>query len=396
MLISSVPIAAICTGVAVTLFYSASYYLFPALLNFWLDTLSISKNNLTFAFSLSLFVQAFAFPFYGRLIDRGYGLILILICPIMIGLSLLYLSYAAELYIVFLSGWISVNFFAAGCTYNMVFSIITMAEKKDTRRTIIIITLIAGFASTITFPIMTYFASTHGWKLAIMIIGISIIIIGTPMLYAGMKNYVIVEVPKKLQNNHKIFLPIDSKLLLLSLPFFLIALNHQMLVSHIIPLLLEKGLEFKMAIIIASLFGPFQVVGRMIILFFGEKISDTNSLFYIFYMTVISLLFLYVTHISPTLAFIFILLEASAYGITSIILPLISKDVLGMSDFGQKFGYVSVFYAIGLSCGPWIGSLIWTNSNYDFVIIFIILSSIIGLLICYLLKYKYFKSLPKK
>ena len=111
MLISSVPIAAICTGVAVTLFYSASYYLFPALLNFWLDTLSISKNNLRFAFSLSLFVQAFAFPFYGGLIDRGYGLILILICPIMIGLSLLYLSYAAELYIVFLSGWISVNFF---------------------------------------------------------------------------------------------------------------------------------------------------------------------------------------------------------------------------------------------------------------------------------------------
>ena len=235
----------------------------------------------------------------------------------MIGLSLLYLSYAAELYIVFLSGWISVNFFAAGCTYNMVFSIITMAEKKDTKRTIIIITLIAGFASTITFPIMTYFASTHGWKLAIMIIGISIIIIGTPMLYAGMKNYVIVEVPKKLQNNHKIFLPIDSKLLLLW--------------------------------------------------------------------------FCYVF-----LWFYYVFLWVCSNGIPSIILPLISKDVLGMSDFGQKFGYVSVFYAIGLSCGPWIGSLIWTNSNYDFVIIFIILSSIIGLLICYLLKYKYFKSLPKK
>ena len=48
---------------------------------------------------------------------------------------------------------------------------------------------------------------------------------------------------------------------LLGLTFFLLAFNHGMVISHMLPMLGDRGLSDNLAVLAASMIGPMQVTG---------------------------------------------------------------------------------------------------------------------------------------
>ena len=60
-------------AVGQTLVWAGLYYLFPALLLRWEQSLGWSKADLTAAITLAIFVSALAAPLAGRLIDASAG-----------------------------------------------------------------------------------------------------------------------------------------------------------------------------------------------------------------------------------------------------------------------------------------------------------------------------------
>jgi len=262
-------------GISVTFCYSSYAYLFSALLQTWETELNISRNKLTFANSLGLMIHGFLLPYLGKLVDRNYSFIMMWLCPLLLGFSVINLAFV-NTYYEFIIAWVLVSATAGGCLYTMIFSVLTINLKKDIKNSIAIITLIAGLASTYTYPTATYLTESFNWRTTVLIFGIVNILISAPANYFGFKT--IIHQEKNFNSNtttekqENIFY--NPKFWLLCSPLFVFGFNAGAIITHIIPMMQEKNLSLTMAVLIASLFGPGQIIGRILIMTYGRNKSN--------------------------------------------------------------------------------------------------------------------------
>lgn len=144
-----------------TLAWAAIYYLFPALLLHWEETLGWSKADLTGAITLGVPMSALASPAAGRIIDLGKAPVLLPASACLSGLGLLALSMVTQLWHFYLV-WGVIGIAMAGCLYEPCFALITRTCGQNARAGIIFVTLMAGFASTLSFPTMHVLTQIHG------------------------------------------------------------------------------------------------------------------------------------------------------------------------------------------------------------------------------------------
>ena len=261
-------------------------YLFSALLLTWENELGISRNNLTFIYSLGLVVHSLLLPFLGKIVDRNLSFPMMWTSPILLGLSVIYLS-SVDTYGGFLLAWILVSATSGGCLYTMLFSVITINLKSKAKTSIAIITLFAGFASTYTFPTATYLTEQYDWRFTVFIFGILNILISSPANYFGFKNIILKEfkkIEKKTDQNSKIKIILkDFRFWLFSFSLFVIGFNIGAITTHVIPMLQEKGMSLSQAVLTASLFGPGQVIGRILVMIYGSDKSNLKLFVICFY-----------------------------------------------------------------------------------------------------------------
>ncbi|MDH5798979.1 MAG: MFS transporter, partial [Paracoccaceae bacterium] len=176
--------AIILLAVGQTLAWAGIYYVFPALLLRWEETLGWTKAELTGALTLAIAVSAILSPFTGRIIDSGRGPALMGGSAVLGGLGLLALSQVQALW-QFYTIWLVIGAAMAGGLYEPCFAIVTRNKGDKARGGIIFITLIAGFASTISFPTVHYLAEGMGWRNTLLIFGLIEILAVAPILGLG-------------------------------------------------------------------------------------------------------------------------------------------------------------------------------------------------------------------
>ena len=356
-------------------------YLFSALLLTWENKLGISRNNLTFIYSLGLVVHSLLLPFLGKFVDRNLSFPMMWISPILLGLSVIYLSLV-DTYGGFLVAWILVSATSGGCLYTILFSVITINLKSKAKTSIAIITLFAGFASTYTFPTATYLTEQYDWRFTVFIFGIINILISSPANYFGFKNIIRKEfknIEKQNNQNSKLNIILkDYRFWLFSFSLFVIGFNIGAITTHVIPMLQEKGMSLSLAVLTASMFGPGQVIGRILVMIFGGNKSNLKLFVICFYSMVVGMIFLSFININHYLAFLFVLFNSSAYGSMAILKPLVQNDAFGQKNFGNLHGILALQYMIGSILGPWIGSLVWNIGGYDLLILVFLILAIIG------------------
>ena len=176
-------------GISVTFCYSSFVYLFSALLQTWETELNVSRNNLTFAYSLGLMIHSLLLPYLGKLVDRNYSFIMMWLSPLLMGFSVIYLAFV-NTYYEFVIAWLLVSATSAGCLYTMIFSVLTINLKNNTKNSIAIITLIAGLASTYTFPTATYLTESFNWRTTVLIFGMVNVLVSAPANYFGFKTII--------------------------------------------------------------------------------------------------------------------------------------------------------------------------------------------------------------
>ena len=366
-------------GVSVTFCYSSYAYLFSALLQTWETELNISRNKLTFAYSLGLMIHGLLLPYLGKLVDRNYSFIMMWLSPLLLGFSVINLAFV-NTYFEFIIAWVLVSVTAGGCLYTMIFSVLTINLKQDIKNSIAIITLIAGLASTYTYPTATYLTESFNWRTTVLIFGIVNILISAPANYFGFKT--IIHQEKNFNSNtntekqENIFY--NPKFWLLCFPLFVFGFNAGAIITHIIPMMQEKNLSLTMAVLIASLFGPGQIIGRILIMTYGRNKSNIGLFVLCFYSSLIGIIFLYFINFSFYLAFLFILFNSAAFGSMAILKPLVQNDIFGKMNFGKIHGILAICFMSGSIAGPWIGSLIWSVGGYNLLIILFFILAICG------------------
>jgi MFS family permease len=251
----------IALGTTQTLAWASSYYL-PAILADPIGRdLGVSANWIFAAFSASLVISALLGPRIGRQIDLvgGRSVLSFSNLTLAAGLALLGATYSIPVLIV---AWLLLGV-GMGCgLYDAAFAALGRIYGDAARRSITGITLIAGFASTVGWPLTALGLESIGWRNTCFAWAVAHILIGLPinllMLPAvkGAKAAVAAAV--------KPHIPIDRTMVLLAFTFAAAWSVTGAMAAHMPRILETAGATTLQAVAAGALFGPAQVFARII------------------------------------------------------------------------------------------------------------------------------------
>lgn len=358
---------------AQTLVWAGLYYLFPALLSHWEADLGFEKTTLALGLSLALVTSALLSPFAGHLIDRGYGRVL-LTSSALAGAFNLCLLTQIESWSAFLAVWVAMGCTMAGCLYDPCFAYLVKTRGDGARRAITTVTLIAGFAGTVSFPVNTFIAESYGWRTAVWTFAGIIAFVAAPAVWHGTKlatsQQAISDVlPVASRNGGGIRDAVRTRTFwLLSISFALLYLNHGTVITHILPILDSRGVSLEQAVLAASLLGPSQVFGRLIMVALEKKVSiNAFGLISIGFVVVAALVLAFGASVfAGVLAFS--VLQGMGIGMSSITRPVITAALMGTASFGAIAGAIATTVLLANALAPSSSSIIWSFGGYSLVL----------------------------
>ena len=150
-------------GTAQTLAWASSYYLPAILADPMASDIGVSRAVVYGAFSASLVIAAVAGPAVGRAIDRRGGRGVLVLSNGVLAAGLLALA-AAPGPLAFIGAWLVMGLGMALGLYDSAFAALTALYGREARGPITGITLIAGFASTVGWPLTSILSGAVGWR----------------------------------------------------------------------------------------------------------------------------------------------------------------------------------------------------------------------------------------
>lgn len=366
-------------AVAETLVWAGLYYLFPALMVQWEQAEGWSKTDLSLAFSMAIAVSALGAPMAGRWIDRGQGRWVLTGAATLGGLALIALTMTHD-FAVFFALWMVMGVAMAGCLYEPCFAFITYVRGEGAQRAITLVTLAAGFASTIAFPLANALASALGWRAAVAVFAVLVLGVAVPLFWSG---------ACEPEASHVAKVPVAEAarpqvlsrpaFWLLAVAFSMTALAHSMLISHLLPLLSERGVSLQNAVLTASLIGPMQVAGRVALMTFERRVSVYVVAGLSFAFIVVATTSLYLSGTVMAGLMLFAVLQGAGYGVTSITKPVVTARIMGRQNFGAIAGALAVPYMMSYALAPSLAAGVWRLGGYDAVVLLAMFLPLVGL-----------------
>jgi MFS family permease len=150
-------------GTAQTLAWASSYYLVAILAAPMAAEFGLATPTVFAAFSGAMVASALVGPWAGRLIDRHGGR------PVLVGTNLLFATGLALLGTAsstpgMVVAWLLIGVGMGSGLYEAAFATLVRLYGQDSRSAITGITLIAGFASTVGWPLTAWMEATFGWR----------------------------------------------------------------------------------------------------------------------------------------------------------------------------------------------------------------------------------------
>jgi MFS family permease len=369
-------------AIAETIVWAAMFYSFPALILVWERDLGWTKTELSGALTLSLVVSAVLAPVVGRLIDHGHGRFVFTGCTLLGALLLAVLSQVTELWQFYLV-WLGIGIAMSGALYEACFAVLTRAMGTRAKKAITLVTLVAGFAGTVSFPSAFVLVGVVGWRGAVLTFAVAVALVAAPLIWHGSRlaeRHRELDVhPTSPQTREVLAILRSATFWFLAVAFAMIALEHGILLTHLLPLLDERGVHGETAILAASMIGPMQVAGRLAMIAAERHVSNLGIAIACYIALGIAALALLGTAVIPTLLVAFVLFQGAGYGVTSIVRPVITAEFLGRRNFGVISGLLALPFITATAAAPTVAAFIWERGGYDRVIVFAILTAAVGL-----------------
>jgi predicted MFS family arabinose efflux permease len=355
-------------AVGQTLVWAGLYYVFPALLLSWEAATGWSKAELTGAITCAVLLSGAAAPVMGRVIDAGLGPVLMGGCSALGGLALAALSGVGALW-QFYALWAVIGLSLAGSLYEPCFVLVTRARGPQAKPAIVAITLVAGFAGTISFPLVHALAEGLGWRRAVVAIGLGVTLGVAPMLWRAAS---LLEGERRARGAPAGATGVDAQprflrrpaFWLLGFAFGLMSLVHSGVLQHLLPILDGAGVAVGTAVLVAACIGPMQVAGRLAMVWSERFVSMHGVALAAFAALALACLALGAAGSVPGLLPVFVLLFGGAVGVVSILRPVLARELLGERNFGAKSGALAVIYMSASAAAPYAGALIWGWGGY--------------------------------
>jgi MFS family permease len=167
-------------GIAQTLAWASSYYLPAILAAPMARDLGVSTPTVFAAFSAALVVSALLGPAAGKAIDRHGGRPVLVANSFVFAAGLVVLALAQGPVGLF-AGWVILGVAMAAGLYEAAFAALVHLYGKDARGAITGITLFAGFASTVGWPLSAWIELEWGWRATCLAWAALHLLLGLPL-----------------------------------------------------------------------------------------------------------------------------------------------------------------------------------------------------------------------
>lgn len=368
--------------------YGSVFYSFSPLMQPLQMALAAEKSEVVGAFSLALLVAAGSAVFVGRAIDRAGGRGVMAVGSALAGLLLIVLSRVDTiegLYLVYAG----LGMAMAAILYEPAFAVLTQAFGPEARRAITALTLIAGFASSVFWPLTQFLVQSLGWRHAMLVLGAMNLVVCLPLhawvLPTRVRSPASEEGPAG-QTGADVGL--GQALRTGAFYFFSGALVCNGLIFatmsvHVIPVLQDKGIPALAAAGFAALIGPMQVAGRILEVTVGRRYPMARVGMLALGAMPAALLLLFAARQQAWLIAGFALLYGASNGVFTIVRGAMPAELFGRTHYGAINGALSAPYLVSHASGPLIGAFAWSafGASYDAMILVLAAVSAMGLLL---------------
>lgn len=248
-------------AVGQVLSWAALYYGFSSFVLPMQRELGWSKATLMGAFTLALAVWGAATYAAGAAIDRGHGRALMTGGALLGGAGFALWSAAAQPWVLY-AAMVLLGAAMALTLYEPAFNVLTKRYPLKYRDAITALTLVGGFASTLSFPAVAALIGALGWRGALLAIGGVLAVVVAPLHAWALRGPALVSAPHEADaaDTATLHQALHTQAFwLLTLTFTLYSFAAAALWAHIMPAMTARGIDESAALAVLVWVGPAQV-----------------------------------------------------------------------------------------------------------------------------------------
>ena len=331
-----------------TLYYGFSSFVLPMMRSQGWD-----KPTVMGAFTLGLAAWGGASYAVGAAIDRGRGRAVLTWGAVLSCLGCLAWSQAstpAALY----AAWTLLGVTMAMTLYEPVFMIVTRRYPDRYRQAITAITLVAGFASTLSFPACAALIEALGWRQALLVLAAVQALVVVPLHAWALRGPAVARHAPVASGEGDTTLHEALRLpsfWLLTLCFTLYAFASAALWAHLMPAFEAKGWTATQALAVVVWIGPSQVLARVLLATAGRRLSLRHvGVAVLMGMPVALAIFALASQ--GGLLVLFAVLFGMANGLVTIVRGGLVPEYFGSAQIGRISGTMSALGLLARAAAP--------------------------------------------
>jgi MFS family permease len=361
-------------GTAQTLAWASSYYLPAVLADPMARDLGVARPFVFLAFSLALVVSAAIGPWAGRSIDRHGGRPVLMVTNGLFACGLLALAFAqgpASL----LVAWALLGLAMGSGLYEAAFATLVRLYGNDSRNAITGITLIAGFASTVGWPLSAWMEVRFGWRGACVGWAALHLLVGLPLNAwvrmpdkgpplakppaspvahpsAGPSASSVAHPAEQAAQAlaQPATIPARRASILLAFVFAATWFTSTAMAAHLPVLLQAAGATLTVAVAVGALIGPAQVAGRLLEFGLLRRVHPLLSARLATLAHPAGVLALLLA--GPAMAPVFAVLHGAGNGILTIAKGTLPLALFGPQGYGERQGWLMVPARVAQAAAP--------------------------------------------
>ncbi|HSW04445.1 MFS transporter [Aquabacterium sp.] len=343
-------------GLAQTLAWASSYYLPAMLAAPMARELGVAMPTVFAAFSVALIVSALLGPRSGRAIDLWGGRPVLMATNLVFALGLIGLGFAQGPVSLF-AAWVVLGIGMGSGLYEAAFAALVRLYGKDSRNTITGITLVAGFASTVGWPLSTLLEAHIGWRGACFAWAALHLLLGLPLnalLPRAPALHATSAPPQAADIGGR---PSASLRATMALSFVFAATGFisTAMAAHLPRLLQAAGVSLAGAVLVGALIGPSQVGARLLEFGLLRKVHPVRSARLAAAMHPLGVAVFVI--IGAPAAAVFGILHGAGNGILTIAKGTLPLVLFGPHGYGHRQGLLMVPARITQALSPWLFGL---------------------------------------
>ncbi len=353
-------------GATQTIGYGSLYYSFSILAPDMAREFSIPVDRLFGLLSAALVVAGLLAPKAGRWADRYGAGRLMVPGSLAAGLSLA-VAAAAPSVVVFGAALIAMEVSSTFVLYSTAFAAIVQTGAANAQKSITHLTLIAGFASTLFWPLTATLHQYLDWRAIYLIFALLNILVCLPVhRWAGRLPHFMPDtaVPDERPSAPDLTpgrtTPADGIFILMLAAFTIEGLVLASILVHMVPLMTVLGVG-SAGLMVSALFGPSQVASRLLNMIFGGRLSQTTLAVISAGLLAAALAVLVATNARLPGLVVFAILFGLGSGLASIVGGTLPLELFGRNGYGARLGWVTAAKQFSSALAPFAFAMTMTS-----------------------------------